>query len=63
MSILYKPELLVECDGDCGTVLTAAELEVADFYQLKQAIDADGWKTERIDRQWCHFCPDCAEDA
>lgn len=61
MTICYKPELLVECDGDCGTVLTAAELEVEDFYELKKAIDGDGWATERIARQWSHFCPDCKE--
>lgn len=63
MTVMYRP-LRVVCDGGCETELDAEEdLEVSDFYDLKEAIDSDGWTTRRIDRKYMHFCPDCGDPA
>lgn len=30
-----------------------------DFYEVKDAVDKDGWKTVKVGESWHHICPDC----
>lgn len=62
MTVAHGP-LAVTCDGECGEEVLAEDVEAGDFYELKEAIDRDGWTTRRIDKKWLHFCPDCGDPA
>jgi len=47
----------ISCDG-CGE-----ELETADtFDEAKSRIDAEGWKTIKMDNEWVHLCPNCEKE-
>jgi len=47
----------IACDG-CGE-----ELETADtFDEAKGRIDAEGWKTIKMDNEWAHLCPNCEKE-
>jgi Fe2+ or Zn2+ uptake regulation protein len=47
----------IACDG-CGE-----ELETADtFDEAKSRIDAEGWKTIKMDNEWAHLCPKCEKE-
>lgn len=61
MTISYGP-LQIECDC-CGDTVEASDIDAKDFYELKEAIDGDGWTTRRVDKKWRHFCPDCGDPA
>lgn len=60
MTITYGP-LQIECDC-CGDVVEAADVDCKDFYELKDAVEEDGWRTRRIDKRWKHFCCDCVKN-
>ncbi|MFI5113527.1 MAG: hypothetical protein ACHP7J_00180 [Terriglobales bacterium] len=54
----HKGELAVECD-ECGTEAFGG---TADFQQFIQDIKDQGWKIRKVDDEWVHKCPSCAEE-
>lgn len=48
----------VECDV-CGDIL---ETDTKDFYEAIQIAKREDWLIRKIDNEWTHTCPDCAED-
>jgi Fe2+ or Zn2+ uptake regulation protein len=48
--------MVAQCD-QCFDIVDFEDGE--DFEQAKIAIDADGWKTKRVDGKWQNICPDC----
>jgi DNA repair exonuclease SbcCD ATPase subunit len=57
MSIVQsKNKYTATCDV-CGTELK----EEHDFYDAVDAKKKAGWKSQKIDGEWCDFCTDCKE--
>ena len=51
-------EFFVECD-DCGDTDYGGTEK--DFRQFVNSIKEDGWRILKIDDEWHHRCPTCAE--
>jgi hypothetical protein len=55
---LVKGKQRIECDGECGAALYT---DLRSFHQARNLSVVEGWKHQRIDGQWCNYCPRCAE--
>jgi hypothetical protein len=49
-------QMCAQCDV-CFDVVDFDDGE--DFDEAKAAIDADGWKTKKVEGKWQNICPDC----
>lgn len=47
-----------ECDS-CAHIYTS---EVSDFDEAWAVAKRDGWKAQKIGKEWVHACPDCELD-
>lgn len=59
MSIVQSRNKYTPTCDVCGTELK----EEYDFYDAVDAKKTAGWKSRKIDGEWCDFCTECQEVA
>jgi len=52
-----RGKIVFECDK-CAEVLIT---DTADFYEARQMLTDDGWKSRKAGADWLHYCATCGE--
>jgi Fe2+ or Zn2+ uptake regulation protein len=52
-----KGSTITFCCDECGEIL---DTDTDDFDEARGILRSERWKTKKIDKDWVHFCPGCA---
>lgn len=53
----YRGQSQITCD-DCGESQPRT-YEADEFDVMVADAKRDGWRMQKEDGEWCHYCPDC----